>query len=219
MKEYQKIETIYERDIQGTKKLILGKFRDPLVDYLKDLPWICTEKVDGTNIRVHWDGHKFNFYGRTDNANIPTFLYAKLEEIFRNNETEQVVEQLFNEREVILVGEGYGNKIQKCGSNYIQNGVDFIGFDVMVKSKELDRWYYLSRENAEGIYKALNIKMVPIVLKASLQEAVNFVISKPKSQVSEVEQIMEGLVCTPEFPIYDNQGHRIIVKIKVKDLC
>lgn len=217
MKEYQKIETPFVRDTEGTKKLIFGKFRNPMVEYLKDLRWICTEKVDGTNIRVHWDGHKFNFYGRTDVAAIPTFLYTKLEEIFRNNKTEQVIEQLFGDRQVMLVGEGYGNKIQKCGSNYISNGVDFIGFDVMVKQIEGERWIYLDRRDAEEIFQALGIKIVPIFSIMPLTEAVHHVLSKPYSLISEKKQVMEGLVCVPEVSVYDKQGHRIIVKIKVND--
>jgi hypothetical protein len=36
MKEYHKIETLFERDMEGTKKLIKGKFRNECVEYLKD---------------------------------------------------------------------------------------------------------------------------------------------------------------------------------------
>lgn len=217
MKEYQKIETPFVRDMDGSKKLILGQFRNPIVEYLKNCQWICTEKIDGTNIRVHWDGHSFSFYGRTDAATIPHFLLAKLEEIFKKPEMEQVMEQMFDDREVMLVGEGYGDKIQKCGSYYNQDGVDFIGFDVMVKAKELDKWTYLDRRDAEDVYRALGILMVPIVGTMTLCEAVNHVMSKPYSLISDVKQVMEGLVCVPDVPVYDKQGHRIIVKIKVKD--
>lgn len=47
MKEYTKIETIFERDMEGSKKLIEGKFRNETVEFLKDNQWICTEKIDG----------------------------------------------------------------------------------------------------------------------------------------------------------------------------
>ncbi len=47
MNEYTKIETIFERDTEGTKKLIEDKFRNETVEYLKDNPWVCTEKIDG----------------------------------------------------------------------------------------------------------------------------------------------------------------------------
>lgn len=66
---YQKIETVFERDPQ-TKKLIVGKWRNPTVQWLADKEWWITEKIDGTNIRVHWDGYDFTFAGRTNNAEI-----------------------------------------------------------------------------------------------------------------------------------------------------
>ena len=66
MIEYNKIETLYERDIEGTKRLIEGQYRNETVEFLKDVPWEFTEKIDGTNIRIHWDGHKVNYGGRTD---------------------------------------------------------------------------------------------------------------------------------------------------------
>ena len=37
---YHKIETIFERDLLGTKKLIKGKFRNKTVEYLKNSEWI-----------------------------------------------------------------------------------------------------------------------------------------------------------------------------------
>ncbi len=76
MNEYHKIETLFVRDMEGTKKLIEGEYRHPLVEYLKDNIWIFTEKVDGTNVRVHWDGHTVVFGGRTDNAQMPTVLFG-----------------------------------------------------------------------------------------------------------------------------------------------
>lgn len=57
--EYHKIETPFERDIQGTKKLIEGKFRNPAVEALKDSTWVWTEKIDGTNVRVIWMDIKY----------------------------------------------------------------------------------------------------------------------------------------------------------------
>lgn len=55
MIEYPKIETLFERDTQGSKKLIEGRFRNPAVEYLSGNVWSFTEKIDGTNIRIHWD--------------------------------------------------------------------------------------------------------------------------------------------------------------------
>lgn len=63
MLEYHKIQTLFERDPK-TKKLIKGKFCNLTVEYLKNNVWTFTEKVDGTNIRVYWDGHNVHFGGR-----------------------------------------------------------------------------------------------------------------------------------------------------------
>ena len=111
MLEYNKIDTVFNRDTQGTKKLIEGDYRDKTVEYLQDNIWQWTEKIDGTNIRVHWDGHKVEFAGRTDKAQIPAHLLTRLEELFGGNENEERFEQMFVAREVFLFGEGYGPKI------------------------------------------------------------------------------------------------------------
>lgn len=71
MVEYTKIETLFKRDIEGTKKLIEGDFRNETVEFLKDNQWEFTEKIDGTNIGIVWDGHKVSYQGRTERAQIP----------------------------------------------------------------------------------------------------------------------------------------------------
>lgn len=208
MKEYNKIETVYERDIDGTKKLIEGKFRNETVEYLANNEWEFTEKIDGTNIRIHWDGHKITFGGRTERANIPSHLVNKLNEIFLNEETEQLFEQKFGEMEVILFGEGYGTKIQAVGNDY-RPDVGFILFDVLIGEN------YQSRESVEDIAKAFALEIVPIVLRGTIQEAVDFIKTKPNSTIGKAK--MEGVVGRPKVELRDRCGHRLIVKIKCRD--
>lgn len=106
MKEYHKIKSLYERD-HNTKKLIEGKYTDETIEFLKDNKWEFTEKIDGTNIRILWDGHKVKFAGRTDNAQIPAELTNRLFELFGGEQNEQLFEQKFGNMAVMLVGEGY----------------------------------------------------------------------------------------------------------------
>jgi len=210
MKEYHKIETLFERDMEGTKKLIKGKFRNECVEYLKDNEWIFTEKVDGTNIRIFWDGHKVTFGGRTENAQLPGGVVERLQELFLNNETEELLEQKFGENEVIFFGEGYGGKIQK-GSGY-KNTQDFILFDILVG----ETW--LKREDVEELAKSFNLDVVPVVLEGTLDEAVKYVEGRPMSIIGEnIDKEMEGLVGTPKARLTDFRGNRIIVKIKTCD--
>lgn len=210
MNEYTKIETVFERDMQGSKKLIEGKFRNETVEFLKDNQWICTEKIDGTNIGIVWDGHKVSYQGRTERAQIPAHLMNKLIEMFGGEANEELFEQKFGDMKVVLFGEGYGAKIQKGGGNY-RSDVSFILFDVYLPEQNL----WLKRDALEDIAKTFGIDVVPIVLTGTLHEAVDFVKQKPKSTIGVAE--MEGLVCKPAVDMLDRMGRRVIVKVKVRD--
>lgn len=207
MVEYNKIETLWERDMDGSKKLIEGKFRNPTVEFIKDNVWQFTEKIDGTNIRIHWDGHKVNYGGRTEAANIPAHLMNKLIEMFGTDEAEQMFEQKFGEMEVILFGEGYGPKIQSGGA--YRPDVSFILFDVLIGNN------YQPRSSVEDIAKAFGIDIVPIIMEGTIEEAVAYVKTEPKSTIGTAP--MEGLVGRPKVEMRDRCGKRVIVKIKVKD--
>lgn len=209
MREYHKIETVYERDTAGTKKLIEGKFRNPAVEFLQDNVWEWTEKIDGTNIRIHWDGHQVSFGGRTDNAQIPAPLVNRLNELFGGETNAQLFEQKFGETEITLYGEGFGAKIQKGGGLYKSDGMDFILFDARVG----DLW--LTRDSVEDIGKAFNLRVVPVVLRCDIETAVKYVKSKPMSTIGTAP--MEGLVGRPMEEMRDRRGNRIIVKLKVRD--
>ena len=209
MRTYEKIETLYARDIEGTKKLMPGVFRNPTVEFLKDNRWIWTEKVDGTNIRVFWDGHSVNFGGRTERASIPAPLVNRLNEYFGGEENAQLFEQQFGEKEVLLFGEGYGKGIQKAGAGYKADGVDFILFDLMIGSN------YQSRESVERCASAFGLNVIPIVGEGRLEEAVSFVKKHPQSVMGQID--MEGIVCRPAMELRDRCGERIIVKIKWED--
>ena len=210
MKEYNKIETIFNRDMEGTKKLIEGSFRNETVEYLKDMPWIFTEKIDGTNIGIVWDGHKVTYQGRTQNSSIQSNVLNKLLELFGTNEVEELFEQKFGEMNVILYGEGYGAKVQKGGGNY-RSDVSFILFDVYLPEQDL----FLKRDSVEDIAKTFGIEVVPIVLTGTIQEAIDFVKTNPTSTIGVAK--MEGVVGHPMVELRDRIGKRLIVKIKACD--
>lgn len=83
MKEYHKIQTVYKRNPETKFKTLLeGDFSLPEFEYLRDNAWVFTEKVDGTNIRVMFDGKNITFGGKTDGAQIPSFLITALNNRF-----------------------------------------------------------------------------------------------------------------------------------------
>lgn len=207
MKEYHKIETLFERDTNGTKKLIEGAFRNEAVKYLANNDWYFTEKIDGTNIRIHWDGHKVEFAGRTDRAQIPKPLMEYLTNTFGSMEAEEMFEQKFGDTDVILFGEGYGPGIQKGGA--YRNDVSFILFDVLI----CDTW--LKRDSVEDIASAFGIDVVPIIFVGDIKKAVDFVKIKPKSTIGTAN--MEGVIGRPVIEMKDRMSKRVIVKIDVCD--
>lgn len=208
MQTYNKIDTIFERD-EKTKKLINGKFRNETVEFCKDLTWQFTEKVDGTNIRVYWDGHRVEFGGRTEKAQIPAPLVNKLNELFGGDINEQFFEQKFGENEVILFGEGYGPKIQNGGS--YRDDVDFIMFDVMINGN------YQTRESVEDIARYFNVNIVPILAEGPLSAGIDYVMTHKYSTIAQNGAELEGIVARPKMELKDRTGKRLIVKIKFKD--
>ncbi|MBQ7798523.1 MAG: hypothetical protein IJ371_05310 [Clostridia bacterium] len=208
MKEYHKIETLFERD-EKTKKLIMGKFRNPTIEYLKDNVWTFTEKVDGTNIRIYWNGHKVAYGGRTDKAQIPAHLINRLNELFGGETNAQMFEQKFGETEVEIFGEGYGVRIQNGG--LYRDDVDFIVFDVMIANN------YQPRESVEDVAKYFSCDVVPIVLEGTLKDGVDYVLNNRKSIVAKNGAEIEGLVGRTKIETQDRTGKRNIVKIKYRD--
>lgn len=207
MREYPKIETIFSRDTEGTKKLIFGTYRDETVKYLRFNDWQFTEKIDGTNISVEWDGHAVSFHGRTERAQIPKHLLEYLEKTFLTTEAEELFEQTYGDKNVILYGEGYGAKIQN-GGNY-RSDVSFILFDVLIG----DNWQ--EREWVEKTAKMFGIDVVPVVFVGSLEEGVDYVMEHHPSTIGTA--MMEGIVGRPMVEMRDRLGKRIIVKIKLED--
>lgn len=207
MTEYHKIEAVFEREMSGSRKLIPGKFFNETVEYLKDNQWIFTEKIDGTNTRIHWDGHRVEFGGRTDDSQIQGKLVDYLIRTFKENSAEELFEQKFGGTDVILFGEGYGPGIQN--GHLYRNNAGFILFDVMVDS------IYLKRDSVEDIAQAFGIDVVPIVLTGTIDEAIALVKSNPPSTIENAK--MEGVVGRPAVEMFDRMGHRVITKIKCRD--
>jgi len=209
MKQYQKIQTVYYRDPDNKFKTLLeGVWAKPEFELLKDIRWVWTEKVDGTNIRIQWDGENVTFAGKSDNAQIPDFLLRELQNTFTS---EKMLQTFPDANNVCLYGEGFGKKIQK-GHHYISDGVSFILFDVFV-----EKWW-LSRENCEAIANSLEVSIVPIIGSGSLTDAIQYVKNGYKSTISQSKDLIaEGLILKPSVELNDRKGDRVIAKVKYKD--
>lgn len=207
--EYPKLNSLYKREGCGPydekrnryvsdlemkprkSALIIGEYACD--EFAAIHTWTVTEKVDGTNIRIIFDRDRpglVGFHGRTINSSIPTLLLAYLQETF----TWEKIDKVFmGATKVILFGEGSGGKIQARGC--YSKCANFILFDVVI-----DEWW-MERYNVENIAQTLEIPVVNLLDNSNgtnvwnRDQIVDFVKSKPKSNIAEVQELeMEGIV-------------------------
>jgi len=202
MRKYHKINSLYMRDEKGD---FTNEFARPEFEYLFDLEWVGTEKVDGTNISIQYVDGEVSKFGRSDKSKIPEHLDKRLDEIISTID----FKEMFGETSVYLYGEGYGHKIQSAGKHYLGKEVDFILFDVMI-----GQWW-LNRESVDEIANELGLKAVPVVYRGTLRNALDVVKNGMKSQLGDLES--EGMVLTPKLGMFARNGDRIICKIKGSD--
>lgn len=218
MAEYQKINTLFKRD--GNNIIILDEYSKPEFKYLENLEFECTEKIDGTNIRIELDRvteyeWKMEFKGRTDKANIPMNLEKRLHYLFDNVDWNVVFSAPNNVEigtHITIYGEGYGRKIQKVGSSYMHDDNNFILFDVKVGN------WWLSRDACQGIAYIIGIDVVPLIGMMTIPEAIEYVRTGFNSIISEDRELKaEGLVLKTPYGLQFRNGERIILKIKTCD--
>lgn len=206
MNEYHKIHTMFKRDMSNGNggKLLFGEWVSPELEYLANNDWEFTEKVDGTNIRVMWDGDTVRFGGKTDRANIPAKLLANLQDTFPAEAF-----SIFD-GPVCLYGEGHGPGIQKNGGNYGAEQT-FVLFDV-----KIGRWW-LKRLDVIDVAEKMGIRVVPMIGRGSLFHAIQLVEDGLTSLWGQFEA--EGIVARPAVELVSRSGERIITKIKARDFA
>ena len=195
--KYPKIDALFERN---SDLKLSNIFRDPAFEYLKDLKWQGFEKLDGTNVRIYWDCYRVSTHGRTDNVVFEKSFEEYLEK-FKSKEFEELIEQIFGEKEVHLFGEGLGQKIQ--GGSSTENKI--ILFDVLVQ----DNW--LKYEDIKDIGNKLGLEVVNLEIEGTLNELIEYVKTPRKASNKDIQ--MEGLIARPKYNLFTGKK-RIQTKIK-----
>ena len=217
--KYHKINGVMKRYTEGPKKgrFIWGDWARDEFETLKDCPWLWREKIDGTNIRIHVQKDaesstpQVSYGGRTDNAQIPASLFARLRTLFDEADYEAVFGDAL-EGGVILYGEGFGAGIQKAGASY--GPVDFILFDVRIGHM------WLEEDAITSIAGALGIKRVPIIGTETLTNMLASMQVLEPTEVSEFDGVTcEGCVGYPVGGLLNRRGERIITKLKFVDFA
>lgn len=202
---------MFKRDMEDSGKMIFDQWTLPEFEYLKNNKWVFTEKVDGTNIRVMFDGERIIYGGKSDNAQIHGHLIIRLQELF--NDKLDLFKETFPAKEeektqVCFYGEGYGAGIQKAGGNYKQSK-DFVLFDIKIGEM------FLQRKDVEGLADKFGIDVIPIIGEGTLQEGVDLVKKGLNSKWGDF--LAEGIVARPAVELRTRRGDRMITKIKTCD--
>ena len=227
--EYVKIHSLWKRqgwyfaqdkknsaDYQsGKQSFIIGDYAEPEFGNIKN--WNVEEKVDGTNIRICFSrkiGQNLIPFigGRTDAAQLSTNLLAYLTSTFTWEAFECAFPELLIQSDFLvwIFGEGYGPKIQACGSNY-RADPGFIGFDVKVGD------WWLKREDVAKICEKFSVPMVPHIGIMTEEQVIGFVKSRPISRCSRNPQMMEGVICRSDPLMLFRNGKPIMWKLKCKE--
>jgi len=213
VKEYPKIETVWNRD-EKAKKVIPGAWR--LEEFALVNRWRVTEKIDGTNIRIGLtDSGALNIGGRTDAAQVPTPLLAHLMATF----TPEALKAKFWRDGVpvafTIFGEGYGPKIQN-GGDYSPTP-QFRVFDVLVGE------WWLRPADVDDVAQAFGVKVAPVLdsidrIPTSAAELAAIV---EQSRVAPEDggpgKKAEGIVARPEPLLLTRRGERLLWKLKFRD--
>lgn len=203
--KYPKLNTLWKRDEQNNFIIIEGEYSCP--EFASVDKWHITEKIDGTNIRVIWDGKEVSFGGRTDKATIPDYLLDYLKKTFTN----EILSHTFPDKShIILFGEGYGPKIQAIGHKYRADN-SFILFDVWIGG------WWLVPDKVKEVASTLKIDYVPELGIMSKQEVVELVRKGFKSRISVGELLAEGIIARSHPLMLFRSGEPLMWKLKHND--
>ena len=212
--EYPKIQTLFNRD-KKSFKVIVGDYRLPVFKTLEEVPWVVTEKVDGTNVRIILTEVGYEYRGRTDRA------------VFNREQSEfleKVARDLFEKgvRNKILFGELFGsvNGKRKIGPNGDKYSREYriTFFDIW--DLKNGAWFELSE--AKQIVESNSYEFAPIIGTMRIPDIVELVREGFPSQVSEQPLTAEGVVArtNPQLYYHDkprNRYMRAIFKLKTRD--
>ena len=236
---YPKITSPWKRLVEKSKTVSIGVYVDKYAEMLSNIMYYATEKIDGTNLNICYDGEHISFQGHTDKTQWAAEVETWINDKFVNDRFETMVEQKFGETNVQFCGELIGPKIQN--NLYKLEDYHFIVFDVYFPDKKI----WASMETRQSICEDLGLDhVVPVKIIRPTENSHSELIREStdvvygglkfwtdalidadnrqqytfKSNINPNREI-EGFVVRPKHELYDATGsNRIIYKIKVTDI-
>lgn len=232
---YEKILAPFGRDSGRDKYVNEDKWSKPEFEMLQNADWNWTQKIDGTNLNVVWDGDKVSYLGHTDKTQWNDRSKKLIEETFCTPEAETVFEQLYGEQPVVVSMELVSKDFSQ---NYGHPDGYFYVFDIRNGSTGK---YWTSEEVLGRFADAFDperktIGKVQVLLEGSIRDAVRYVklanatwnkdfkssCFDDGKKVWRVENPLgsyplEGIVGRLPVELYNSRGERVICKVKCRD--
>lgn len=243
---YQKINTIFFRDTNNIIMPYAG-YVDPTLEYLENVKFECTEKIDGTNMRIEVDlipcsdveNHllsvdcEYAVKGKTDNAEVPKHLMKHILEKYPKEKVFEALglkERMEGEDLVAKKWETLYDVPQKYtiygegyGAKIQKSGGNYLSkscemIGFDVKVLSGGKEIWLNKESCQDIFEKLGMEIVPFIGMFTIKEAIEFVKKGFKSKIAENNDFLaEGLVCKTPIGLLDRRGRRVIFKVKTGD--
>lgn len=180
-------------------------YTNPAFKYLEDSYWTASRKVDGTNLRIKWDGEQAIYCGKTNKANFTPDQKEYIESVF----VEEIFEENFRKDgkspTVIIFAELVGPKIQN-GDNGEFKELEAIIYDVKINET------FVSAENIAKIANYFGLQSTYGLLKIT-DTLTNLIEMIASGTLGEIE----GIVAKPDVELKTNNDYRLITKIKTRD--
>jgi len=227
--KYSTIENSYrEKEIN---KIIENGFAS------KDIEWVVTEKVHGTNFSFICDGDSVQVAKRTSilsKEELSKFYDADIMyKKYKDNILDLVkyLQRIYNISEIQIFGEHFGgtyNGETEKGYTKIQKEIqyipftDFIVFDILVIFKEVGevKKIFLDWDFVKELAKKFELKVVPELYRGTFEECLKypnqFQTKIPTMYgLEDIEgNICEGVVIKPVKDLRLGSGERVILKNK-----
>lgn len=179
-------------------------YRTKALEYLRDQEWHYKRKIDGANLRVQWNGEQALWNGKSNSF----VCGANLAEYMNETFLEEIFEEKFGRDKVVtLFGEHMGPKVQVNELGLEKD--EFILYDVNIDGTWLD---------TDGIMDTAEYFKIRTVYDLMDNRYPYDTLDELIRRVSSGEFAQwEGIVATPLVELRDQNGQRIIVKIKNRD--
>jgi len=224
-KKYSSIENSY-RD-KEIKKIRISGFAE------KDIEWVVTEKIHGTNFSFISDGNEVKVAKRTSILNeneISKFFDADimLEKYSQNvKELANYLKRIYNISYVQVFGEHFGGIFKgetEKGYTKIQREVeyipftDFMVFDILITKD--DKQKFLNWDDVKDLCNKFELKTVPELFRGTFDECLEYQ-NDYLTKIPEIYglknfkgNITEGNVIKPVKALFFPSGERVILKNK-----